>query len=253
MSTQSAYERRVTLALKWHHLENLSNGEIRQRFIDEGHGEFTPDTISRYLNSKPAEEVMEQIHNEQAHVREQSAERFERKYERARQAEARATRDEPIIAIRPNTARNRNEFPIDVSDWRVLDASDPTFPEWATDRDTIIEFIDGTRSIEVGQQYYPKNPAGEPEYHKEVVGLRRDQPDLNQQRAQRYEQLKHQAEKAEVLGAYEEQHHHTHEGSIAVGELSAEQEETFEELTGAPGSDQGSDEGPESGQHNDDD
>jgi len=43
----TTYERRVTLALKWHHLDNLSPEEIQERFVEEDVGEYTLSTIRR--------------------------------------------------------------------------------------------------------------------------------------------------------------------------------------------------------------
>lgn len=243
MSRKSAYERRVTLALRWHHLENLDNEAIRQRFIDEGYGEFTPQTISGYLNSEAEDEVLKLIHEEQAHVREQSAERWERKHERSRQAEREATENQYAKALRPVTATNTGDRPIYVYGWDVITADDHRSPDWQQPHDVVVEFTDpGSLKIDPGERYYQADPSGNPEYRTVIVGIERDQPDIGRQQSLRTEQASHQREKATVLGAYEEKHHHTHEGAVAIGELSEEQEATFEKLTGAPGSGHGNDE-----------
>lgn len=53
-------ERRVDLALKWHHLDNCNVEEIQERFIEHGYGEFARSTIYDYLKEAPAEEVLRQ-------------------------------------------------------------------------------------------------------------------------------------------------------------------------------------------------
>jgi len=47
-------QRRVTLALKWHHLDNLSVEEIQERFEQEGIGSYVQSTIRDYLNDDPS-------------------------------------------------------------------------------------------------------------------------------------------------------------------------------------------------------
>lgn len=66
-------DQRVTLALKYHYLDGLNAGEIKERFKQEGVGEYARSTIRGYLNDSPKEEVIEQIDKEQANVRKHRA------------------------------------------------------------------------------------------------------------------------------------------------------------------------------------
>lgn len=96
-------DQRVTLALKYHYLDGLNAGEIKDRFEQEGVGEYARSTVLDYLNDSPKEQVIEQIEKEQAHVREQIAGRQECLYKRARETDA--TKDEPIERVRPKVNR----------------------------------------------------------------------------------------------------------------------------------------------------
>lgn len=199
----SPRDRRVTLALKWHYLDNLSAGEIQERFEQEGYGSYARSTIRGYLNDSAKEEVIEQIEAEQADVRLQIAEREERMYQRARDAESMATEDQAIIAMVPKMDCNQTDEKERVSDWEQLPPGDDRRPEWATERDVVITFTDDARWIEPGDGY----PAGAkrgrvPEYRKAVVGLERDQPDLKGQAMARQEQSSHLEQKGEALGVY---------------------------------------------------
>lgn len=198
----STRERRVTLALKWHHLDNLSAQEVRDRFEAEGIGDYTLSTIRNYLNEAPADEVIEQIEAEHANVRLQIAEREERMYQRAREAESESVEDEPIKRVIPQTktARERQH----VSAWEFVDPDDDDYPEWATDRDAIIRFVDGEREVLEGQEYPLQSLDGSPKYTTEFVGLRRDQPDLKAQAMARQEQSQHLQAKGDVLGVYKD-------------------------------------------------
>lgn len=206
--TQSAYERRVTLALKWHHLDNLTPPEIQEKFREEMGVDLTARTIRGYLNSEPAEEVLDQIRGKHAEVRLQILEREEQAYQRARRSEENSTRDEPIIAMRPRTdkvdgrLKNPKRIPYD---WERVDPDDPDWPDWADpELDTIIRFIEGSRMIEPGKEYPYRNYLGEPEYEKTVVGLQREQPDRTSRSFLRQEQTTHLKSKGEAAGIYEE-------------------------------------------------
>lgn len=84
-------DHRVTLALKYHYLDGLNAGGIKERFEQEGAGEYARSMILDYLNDSPKEQVIEQIDKEQAHVREQIADRQEQLWAQARDAEFNAT------------------------------------------------------------------------------------------------------------------------------------------------------------------
>jgi len=200
----SARDRRVTLALKWHYLDNLSVEEIQDRFKREDIGSYARSTIRQYLNEKPEEEVIEQIENEQANVRLQIAEREERMYERARETETEATRDETIQRVVPQTRyckSNRGAF--EMSSWEFVEPGDPDWPNWAEEDDVIIRFTGETRIIEPGDEYPVQSFDGSPKYTTEMVGPERDQPDLQGQAMARKEQSRHLEAKGEALGVYQ--------------------------------------------------
>jgi hypothetical protein len=200
----STRDRRVTLALKWHHLDNLSPQEVRDRFEAEGIGDYTLSTIRDYLNEAPADEVIEQIEAEHANVRLQIAEREEQLYQRAREAEAASVEDEPIKRVVPQTTQVPSDLdgPIRAAGWEELDPEDDDYPEWATERDVIIRFTDEPRDVMPGERRPIQGIDGEPKYTTEFVGLRRDQPDLQGQAMARQEQSKHLEAKGEALGVY---------------------------------------------------
>ncbi|MDS0258579.1 hypothetical protein NDI56_04030 [Haloarcula sp. S1CR25-12] len=200
----STRERRETLALKWHHLDNLSVEEIQERFEQEGVGSYAKSTIRSYLNSDPAEEVLEQIEQEHANVRLQIAEREEQMYQRARGAEADAVEDEPIVRVVPKTdaVDTDREGPMPWPEWEIVDIDDPDWPQWATERDIIIRFTDEMTDVRPGEEYPLRAVDGSPKYTKEFDGLRRDQDDLKGQAMARQEQSSHLEAKGEVLGVY---------------------------------------------------
>lgn len=198
-------DRRVTLALKWHYLDNLSPQEVRDRFEREGIADLTVSTIRDYLNEEPKEAVLEQIEQEHADTRLQAAERFERLYQTATEDhEELAVEDEPIKRTVPQTAKvpGDRESPLWWDDWEVLDADDPERPGWAVNRDIIIRFTDGTRKLSPGEEYPVQSVDGTPKYTTEMVGLRRDVPDLMQRQGARQEMANHMRQKADVLGVY---------------------------------------------------
>ena len=197
-------DRRVTLALKWHYLDNLNVDEIRDRFEREGIGSYARSTVRGYLNEEPKEAVIEQIEQEHADVRLQIAEREERLYQRAREAESQAVEDQPIVRVVPKTERvpRDRQNPRRVQDWEAVDVDDEDFPEWATERDVIIRFVDGRTNVSPGEEYPVQAVDGSPRYTKELAGLERDQPDLQGQAMARQEQSAHLEAKGEVLGIY---------------------------------------------------
>jgi hypothetical protein len=202
----STKQRRVTLALKWHHLDNLGVGEIKDRFEDEGIGSYARSTIRGYLNEEPAEEVLEQIEQEHANTRLQIAEREEELYQRARKAESKALEDEPIVRVVPktDTVSTDRESPLTWPAWEIVEPGDEDWPEWATERDVIIRFLDRETSVMPGESYPLRAVDGSPRYTKEFDGLERDRPDLKGQAMARQEQSKHLQAKGEALGVYKD-------------------------------------------------
>lgn len=202
----STRERRVTLALKWHHLDNLSVDEILDRFEEEGIGSYARATVRGYLNAAPKEEVIEQIEQKHADVRLQIAEREEQLFQRARQAERDATKDEPIVRVVPKTDRvnDDRESPMQWPEWEIVDPGDEARPSWANERDVIIRFTDQTTSVYPGEEYPLRAVDGSPRYTKEFDGLRRDQDDLKGEAMARSEQSQHLEAKGEALGVYKD-------------------------------------------------
>ena len=222
----STRDRRVHLALKWHHLDNLDVDEIRDRFEAEGIGSFARSTVRGYLNAAPKDEIIEAIEQKHADVRLQIAEREEQLYQRARQAEHDATKDEPIIRVVPKTDRvaNDRESPMQWPAWEVVEPGDEDWPEWATERDVIIRFTDEMTSVLPGGEYPLRAVDGSPKYTKEFDGLRRDQDDLKGQSMARSEQSKHLEAKGEALGVYKDRVEL--EGSLETDSTVAVDDET---------------------------
>lgn len=226
----SARDRRVTLALKWHYLDNLAPEEVRDRMEAEGYGDYTTSTIRDYLNEEPKEAVIEQIENEQADVRLQIAEREERMYNRAREAESKATEDEPIKRVVPQTGtvpRDR-DTPMRWPEWEVVEPGDDRRPNWAEDRDVVIEFHDDgrTRRLRPGEEYPLRAIDGSPKYTTEMVGLERDVPDQKARAMARQEQSSHLQAKGDALGVYTE--HIELNGAIETESTVGVDEETKE-------------------------
>jgi len=230
----STRDRRVTLALKWHHLDNLDVEEIRERFEQEDIGSYARSTVRDYLNEKPKEEVLDAIEQRHADVRLQIAEREERLYQRAREAESLATEDQPRVRVVPKTERvpRDRQNPRRVPDWEIVDVDDSDRPEWATERDVIIRFVDGRRSVRPGERYPIQAVDGSPRYTKEFDGLERDQPDLKGQAIARQEQSAHLEAKGEILGAYSTDINMTVDGDVDHSvELDAETATAIREAT----------------------
>ncbi|AXR80798.1 hypothetical protein [Natrarchaeobaculum sulfurireducens] len=202
----STKERRVTLALKWKHLDNLEVSEIRDRFEEEGIGDYAESTIRGYLSEEPAEEVLEMIEQEHANTRLQIAEREERMYQRAREAESKAVEDQPIKRVVPQTKYcKKNDGAIEMPAWEFVDPGDDDWPDWAEEDDVIIRFLeDETRLVEPGDEYPLRSFDGSPRYTTEFVGLERDVDDLQGQAMARQEQSSHLKAKGDVLGVYQE-------------------------------------------------
>lgn len=200
----STRDRRVTLALKWHYLDNLSVEEVQDRFEDKGIGSYAKSTIRDYLNEEPKEAVIEQIEQEHADVRLQIAEREERMYQRAREAEAQATEDQPIVRVVPKTSTvsTERESPMMWPAWAFVEPGEPEWPDWATERDIIIQFTDAQTEVRPGEPYPLRAMDGSPKYTKRFDGLERDQPDLKGRAMARQEQSSHLEAKGDVLGVY---------------------------------------------------
>lgn len=216
---QSKYERRVTLALKWFHLDHLTIPEIQDKLLEEGYesphsddGRFSERTVKKWISSKESEEVLEQVRERHANAREQIAERHEELYERARSAEVQATEDEPIKGLVPveDKVDGRLESPKRIPySWEVVEPGEElpaSAPEGADpDRDTIIRIVPGEETVQPGAKYPKRDWKGEPVYTVEAVGISRDQADLTQRSFLRQEQSSHLREKGEVLGVYDEE------------------------------------------------
>jgi len=201
----STRDRRVTLALKWHYLDNLDVDQIRERFEEEGIGSYAASTVRKYLNEEPKEAVIEQIEAEHADVRLQIADREERMYKRARESEAKATDDEPIRRTVPktDTVPTDRESPMSWPAWELVEPGDPDRPEWAEERDVVIRFDDERRKqVRPGERYPIRAIDGSPTYTTEMVGLERDVDDLKQQAMARQEQSQHLQAKGDALGVY---------------------------------------------------
>jgi hypothetical protein len=199
----SQRDRRVTLALKWHYLDGFGVGDIQDRFESGGHGSYAKSTIRGYLNEEPKGEVLEQIEEEQATVRLQVAERAERRWQRAREAETQATQEVPIKRVVPQTrTANERQF---VPAWELVrDANER--PGWADERDVIIRFVDDEREVLAGDEYPVQTLDGSPKYTTEFVGLQRDAPDEGDRAALRREQATHMQQKGEVAGVFVDRH-----------------------------------------------
>lgn len=202
--TQSAYELRVHRAVKWNILDQMEVDEIQQKFRDEYDIDLTEDTIRGYLNSTPAEEVIETVRKRNAHTREQVMDREEGAYWRAREDEKRATEAVAVKAARPWAEENDTGAAKDVLDWEVIDHDDPEAPDWATEDDIVITFLDETTTVAPGEQYYQPDPAGNPQYKIVPVGIERDIPDLSARKSLRQEQRQHLEAKGDAAAIYEE-------------------------------------------------
>lgn len=194
-------DQRVSLALKYHHLDGLSAEEIQQRFEDIGVGEYAISTIRDYVNDSPKEEVIKQIEQEQAQTREQIAERQERLFQRARQAEIDAYERDEVAAMVPKIRFNEEPQPIPVPEWEPLPEDE--YPEDATKFDKRIRFTGDLTQVEPGQPYPIKGVDGEPVYELEIVAVRKIE-DSTSRSFLRQEQAEHLEAKGEALGIYED-------------------------------------------------
>ena len=200
-------ERRVTLALKWKHLDNLDVDDIIERFDEEGFGRPAASTVRNYLNEQPAEEVLEQIEKQHANTRLQAAERYERLYQDAREdLEELAVDDEPVKRVAPATGQVDTDraTPMQYPDWERVEPGDDEWPEWATPRDLIVRFTNEFRQVHPGETYPLQSVDGTPKYTTEFLGLRRDVPDLQKRQGARREMASHLQQKADVLGVYKD-------------------------------------------------
>ncbi|MFD1512449.1 hypothetical protein [Halomarina rubra] len=197
-------EYRVTLALKWAYLDHLSVPEIVERFEEEGIGSPAESTVRKYLDEAPKDEVLEQIREEHVDARLQIADREEELFRRARDDEHRATEDVAVKRVVPQTKPVReSDSPVYMTGWEFV-KDEVERPEWATEDDVIIRFIDEEVELLAGDQRPLRSFDGSPKYTTEFVGLERDVPELQGRSTARYEQSKHLAAKGEVLGIYEE-------------------------------------------------
>lgn len=208
----SRKDHRVAVALKCYYIDHMEVPEIQERLEEKGLGSYAASTIRGYLNEKPKEEIVEQLEQKHANVRLQSAERFEELRSRAREAEKKATRDEAITATVPKmSVVSHEEEPLEVSTWERVPPDDDRRPEWAADRDTVVIFTDGRRSLQAGTEYpvgarrggRPARAGTYPEFRTATVGIRRDEPDPKGRAMARKEQARYQEQKADVLGVYE--------------------------------------------------
>ena len=199
-------EYRVTLALKWAHLDHLSVPEIVERFEEEGIGSPAESTVRKYLDESPKDEVLEQIREQHVDARLQIAEREEEMFWRAREDEDRATEDVPVKRVVPQVeyVDTDREMPLPYPDWEFIDPDDADWPAWAQEHDLLVRFTEERRDIHPGQAYPLRSIDGSPKYTTEFVGLERDVPELQGRSAARYEQSKHLTAKGEVLGIYED-------------------------------------------------
>ncbi|WP_052367758.1 hypothetical protein [Haloferax sp. ATB1] len=201
----SKREQRVTRALKWHYLDNDDVEAIQRRFEETGHGSFAKSTIRKYLNEEPSDEVIRMIEEEHANARLQIAEREERMWQRAREAEDEATEDVPIKRVVPQTKYcSGDQGVFRMPAWEFVDPGDDDWPEWAEEGDVIIRFIAAERTVEPGDEYPLQAFDGSPKFTTEFVGLKRDEPDFDGERAARMEQSQHLQAKGNALGVYKD-------------------------------------------------
>lgn len=194
-------DQRVTLALKYHHLDGLTAAEIKERFEQEGVGEYARSTILDYLNDSPKEEVIEQIDKEQAHVREQIADRQERLFKRARDAEFDAFDRDEVVAMVPKFETNDTKEERMVPAWESVPEDE--YPPEATRFDKRVRFTGKSTFVDPGEAYPIKGPDGEPIYEPAVVAVRKIE-DSKERSFLRREQADHLEAKGEALGVYEE-------------------------------------------------
>ncbi|AKU09903.1 hypothetical protein [Haloferax gibbonsii] len=214
----SPRERRVKLALKWHYLENLDVSEIRDRFEEQGIGDYTNSTIRDYLDEMPEEEILRQIEEKHTNIQLQSAERYERLYQAARRdLKELAVEDKPIRRVIPKMeyVDTDRETPMPYPAWEFVEPGDDDRPEWATKRDVIVRFLnDEQTQVMPGNPFPVRSIDGSATYTTDVVGLRRDQPDLQKRQLVRREMADYQDQKNEVLGGPEELNI-THDGEVS--------------------------------------
>lgn len=243
-------DQRVTCALKWHYLDNLDPAGIQERFEDHG-VELTQSTIRDYLSEAPKEEIVEQIEQEHANTRLQIAEHEQRLFESAREAESEATRDEWVEAAEPKMQIvSGKEEPIEVSNWERLEPGDDRRPAWATDRDTVVMFVEGSRELYAGAEYpagarragAPARAGTFPEFTTRRVGLERDVPDQQAAAMARQEQSQHLKMKGEVLGVYSMDINLDADVDATVDQTQSLDEDTLaqlDEITDGPSTDPG--------------
>lgn len=194
-------DRRVTLALKWHYIDDCSPEEIQQRFVDNGYDEYTISTIRNYLNDEESEEVLEQITAERAKVRARAIERHERKHKRARQAEEDSYERDEVVGMVPVTRVHTGDEPIQYPAWEPLPEAE--YPPEATPHDKRIRFTGDTRTVEPGTEIPERHPDGAPKYEADVVAVRRIE-DSTERSFLRREQSHHLEQQGEAGNIYED-------------------------------------------------
>jgi hypothetical protein len=198
-------EWRVHLANKWSYLDNLTAETIADKFEDEYDIDITPRTVYNYLSEEEAEAVEDRINKEHANTRLQIADREERLYQRAREAEANATVEAPIKRVFPRVEQRRvDRDPMAHPTWEFISPDHPEWPEWATPgRDAPIVFTDDTTRVQPGEKYPVEGIDGEPKYTTELVGVE-TVPNEKARAFRRGEQSDHLEAKGEILNLYEE-------------------------------------------------
>ena len=195
-------ERRAAIARNLHHIDGWTSERIADYFREKGIADIKPRTVRNYISDESSDETKEKVREEMhADADLRIARSLQRKHDRARMDERRATVDEEITAYRPETATNTSGLKQQVPDWEVIHHEDHRAPDWATERDVVVEFKPNQRlTVHQGEEYYVADPAGNPAYEEVVVGVERDQPDLTERRYLRNEQREHLADKATRLG-----------------------------------------------------
>ncbi|WP_435075974.1 hypothetical protein [Halococcus sp. AFM35] len=194
-------ERRAAIARRLHHIDGWTSERIADYFREQGIADIKPRTVRGYFDAESAEETKQIVRESHADEDLRIARSLQRKHDRSRMDERRATKDEEITAYRPATTVNSSGLKKQVPDWEVVNHQDHRAPEWAEERDTVIEFKPHQRiTIHPGEEYYVADPAGNPTYEEAVVGVDRDVPDLAERRRLREDQRRSLEGKATRLG-----------------------------------------------------
>lgn len=201
MPRSASREHRVTLALKWSLLDDLGVSEIREKFVENGYGEYAESTIRDYLADEEKDEVLEQITAKRAKVRARAIERHERKHKRARQAEEDSYERDEVVGMVPQTRVHTGDEPIQYPAWEPLPEAE--YPPEATPHDKRIRFTGDTRTVEPGTEIPERHPDGAPKYEADVVAVRRIE-DSTERSFLRREQSHHLEQQGEAGNIYED-------------------------------------------------